>query len=564
MPRCFAFSSLFEMLSIVLGEWFTSKVAARRCLLIAQLCDCAKACGLHRFMMSVIRPVTLTDCSFLAPSTLGELQRHYQHSRSLRSEFANFVPQFSPVVALWKPSTPPRKLHGGLVVCTSILHLVDGVGYCATTDAHAVLSNRIPAVLDDTWLAGLPIYLGGLELCNASRTRPADWSSWADCLVMVKAWHLPMHRGRSGQRASRPPFHGSPCSQGVSVGGAIRAFTRRGCPPAIVGCTESPAALSKRSIRQFPFCPSRAFRPAAVNRAPVASPGFFSPRPVVRPLDSSGHHRAAFAVAGVQGRKGFALVSAATRICRDARGRVTVNVRVQDMDPATPNPLDNRRIEVVVDGLPLFHGAQLLRGAAKRPRTQSFVAQWAPRWGRGDGPTNPPSLSAKWPKPRREGNLRSCAVVPSKRGHTDGLPSWHAVLRSRSRCRCWSVEEAWARTGPANHVRGDRTCACSFAGWTFVCVAPSFILFMTVLPVNVVTKSACRIASATQDATSFLSGRCDPTVSFPSKSAFLRRSDAVGLEEYLPCPGSGTYHPRENDYRSAWCRFRCFRININL
>ena len=41
------------------------------------------------------------------------------------------------------------------------------------------------------------------------------------------------------------------------------------------------------------------------------------------------------------------------------RGRVSANVRVQDMDLAAPNQLDNRRIEVVVDGLPLFHGAQL-------------------------------------------------------------------------------------------------------------------------------------------------------------------------------------------------------------
>ena len=35
------------------------------------------------------------------------------------------------------------------------------------------------------------------------------------------------------------------------------------------------------------------------------------------------------------------------------------NVIVQDVDLAAPNRLDNRRIEVVVDGLLLFHGAQL-------------------------------------------------------------------------------------------------------------------------------------------------------------------------------------------------------------
>ena len=39
------------------------------------------------------------------------------------------------------------------------------------------------------------------------------------------------------------------------------------------------------------------------------------------------------------------------------RGRFSVNVRVADLDP--PGRIDNRKIEVVADGLPLFHGAQL-------------------------------------------------------------------------------------------------------------------------------------------------------------------------------------------------------------
>ena len=42
-----------------------------------------------------------------------------------------------------------------------------------------------------------------------------------------------------------------------------------------------------------------------------------------RPLDSRGHHRAACSVAGVLGRRGFALESAAARVCREAGGRVT-------------------------------------------------------------------------------------------------------------------------------------------------------------------------------------------------------------------------------------------------
>ena len=77
-----------------------------------------------------------------------------------------------------------------------------------------------------------------------------------------------------------------------------------------------------------------------------------------RPLDSSGHHRAAF-VAGVLGSRGFAVESAAARVCREAGGRVSTNIRIQDMDIVAPNLLDERRVEVLADGLPLFHGQQL-------------------------------------------------------------------------------------------------------------------------------------------------------------------------------------------------------------
>ena len=72
------------------------------------------------------------------------------------------------------------------------------------------------------------------------------------------------------------------------------------------------------------------------------------------PLDSLGHHQAACARAGVL------LESVAARICRDGGGRVTTNVLVRDLDLALPGAVaDGRRLEVVVDGLPLFGGAQL-------------------------------------------------------------------------------------------------------------------------------------------------------------------------------------------------------------
>ena len=79
-----------------------------------------------------------------------------------------------------------------------------------------------------------------------------------------------------------------------------------------------------------------------------------------RQLDKFGHHRAACAVAGVLGRRGFPLEVAATQVCREAGARVSTNFHVRDMDLAVFNNLDGRRLEVVADGLTLWQGAQLV------------------------------------------------------------------------------------------------------------------------------------------------------------------------------------------------------------
>ena len=71
------------------------------------------------------------------------------------------------------------------------------------------------------------------------------------------------------------------------------------------------------------------------------------------------HHRAACSEAGVLGRRGFPLECAAAQVCREGGARVTTNMFVRDMDLAAHNALDNRRLEVVADGLTLWRGAQL-------------------------------------------------------------------------------------------------------------------------------------------------------------------------------------------------------------
>ena len=51
--------------------------------------------------------------------------------------------------------------------------------------------------------------------------------------------------------------------------------------------------------------------------------------------------------------------SAAARVWRETGACVTENVLVRDLDILAPDAADQRRLEVIADGLPLFHGGQL-------------------------------------------------------------------------------------------------------------------------------------------------------------------------------------------------------------
>ena len=193
-------------------------------------------------------------------------------------------------------------------------------------------------------------------------------------------------------------------------------------------------------------------------------------------------------MAGVLGRRGFALESAAARVCREAGARVLLDVRVQDMDLARPDALDNRRLEVVADGLPLFQGAQLavdttaasvLRrdGAARRRVVSQDGADWMQlAAGKNESilssrvtsvaPDLLSSLvklqavglrrvlisSTSWPKLRPEESLGICVRELVRRGGR-GPPFWRAVLRKLLVSRCWSAGEVWAPTASPHPPR---------------------------------------------------------------------------------------------------------------
>ena len=74
-------------------------------------------------------------------------------------------------------------------------------------------------------------------------------------------------------------------------------------------------------------------------------------------LDPLGDHRAACANAGVLASRALPLERAVARVCQEAGARVARNVRLADMNIDVPVS-DDRRIEVVANGLPLWHGSQ--------------------------------------------------------------------------------------------------------------------------------------------------------------------------------------------------------------
>ena len=59
------------------------------------------------------------------------------------------------------------------------------------------------------------------------------------------------------------------------------------------------------------------------------------------------------------GTRGFPLERATVQVCREAGGRVGIDRCVRDLDLGAFNGLDQRRIEVIVDGFTVWHGAQL-------------------------------------------------------------------------------------------------------------------------------------------------------------------------------------------------------------
>ena len=176
--------------------------------------------------------------------------------------------------------------------------------------------------------------------------------------------------------------------------------------------------------------------------------------------DVLGHHWSACATTGVLGRRGFAVESAAARICREGGGRVRTNVLVRDLDLGVMNHPDGRRLEVIANGLHLAVDTTLVsalrgdgtlrRGANRhagvalreaRSRKERTYPELAREGGRARLVVLAGEVGSRWSSETQEDFL--CALAQAK------ARSAPPLLRSK-------VRSAWLR-------RWRRILACTAA-----------------------------------------------------------------------------------------------------
>ena len=78
-----------------------------------------------------------------------------------------------------------------------------------------------------------------------------------------------------------------------------------------------------------------------------------------RLLDALGDHRVACSTSGVLKLRAKPVEKAGARVCREAGARVQENVFLRELNLASLDTYDDRRLEVLATGLPLHHEAQL-------------------------------------------------------------------------------------------------------------------------------------------------------------------------------------------------------------
>ena len=260
--------------------------------------------------------------------------------------------------------------------------------------------------------AHLPLTAMGLGLPSAMlHATPAYWASWADALAVLRKQdptvtdtllhHLAnpseasSHIAAASQArtdlqdqgwdppswdelaAGQAPPHGheevgnGPVQPGCQRQAATPYHTAARAelyhtldPPAQAMLDSQSGPFSGRAFTSIPYTPDATypgplFRLLLLRRLRLPLPLSDRIRRCRRIVDPLGDHRSACPRTGVLRSHGGPLEIAAARVCREAGARVTMHTRITDLNIPAPCRLDERRIEVIANGLPLWNGAQL-------------------------------------------------------------------------------------------------------------------------------------------------------------------------------------------------------------
>ena len=287
------------------------------------------------------------------------------------------------------------------------LRTATAVANCLGSLVHS--GDQLPAAAVQA--SQLALGFGGLGLRSATADRcAAYWASWHDTLPAIRARSAQIaadllhalaaphasgspavaaaaqaadHLAAQGYRVpawdAPEPRHPAQADDHDQPGHRLRGWQRyaaRACdqrafethlatlPPASRALLLSQAGphaaccFTVRPTHEAVTIPSAEFRVLLLRRLRLALP--LAPRLCACRglLDPLGDHRAACATSGALASRALPLERAVARVCQEAGARVARNVRLADMNLPVPVP-DARRIEIVCNGLPLWHGAQL-------------------------------------------------------------------------------------------------------------------------------------------------------------------------------------------------------------
>ena len=197
------------------------------------------------------------------------------------------------------------------------------------------------------------------------------------CLITIAAtgWEPPtwaaIASGQTQAPAPPPATAEGPFARGWQHKASTTAHARlkdelfNTLPPASQALVTSQSGpFASRAFTTIPYTndfayPSHLFRILLLRRLRLPLPLFARTCRCRRTFDSLGDHRAACAQSGALRSRGGPLERAAARVCREAGARVTTHTRLADLNVQHVHHIDDRRIEVIANGLALWGGAQL-------------------------------------------------------------------------------------------------------------------------------------------------------------------------------------------------------------